>query len=88
MLEKYDNELADWVSSVLANGDDDAVFASGYLQGHFAVVLSQLEQQSAHDFNALDAQMQLCLKQAQLELNDHDYRLVEHAWQEFAARLQ
>ncbi len=36
MLEKYEQALEQWIGEIVAGGDDDALFASGYLQGHFA----------------------------------------------------
>lgn len=87
MLEKYDAALEAWIADIVANGDDDAVFASGYLQGHFAVVLSELEQEATHELSALEQKMQHCLTLAQEELADADYQLVEHAWEELHKRL-
>ena len=43
MLEQYEQALEEWIGAIVEQGDDDQLFASGYLQGHFAVVLSQLE---------------------------------------------
>ncbi|BDM63873.1 hypothetical protein NFHSH190041_13250 [Shewanella sp. NFH-SH190041] len=80
MLEKYEQTLDQWISTIVADGDDDALFASGYLQGHFAVVLSEMEHDGQTDMAALDQRMQACLGQATRELEDHDYRLVEQAW--------
>ncbi|WP_241967644.1 YfcL family protein [Pseudidiomarina insulisalsae] len=33
----------------VVNGDDDELFASGYLRGHFDLVVAQLELQQQHD---------------------------------------
>ncbi|MDF0535429.1 YfcL family protein [Shewanella yunxiaonensis] len=87
MLEKYEQALEHWLADIVANGDDDALFASGYLQGHFAVVLAELEAESEQGTEALAIKMQHCLKQAAKELEDPDYRLVEHAWLELQRRI-
>ncbi|WP_417761617.1 YfcL family protein [Shewanella sp.] len=87
MLEHYEQRLEQWISEIVVTGDDDALFASGYLQGHFAVVLSELEVEDDHSLVALEAKMQDCLKLAAKELEDHDYRLVADAWQSLHAKL-
>ncbi|MGE4261777.1 YfcL family protein [Shewanella sp.] len=87
MLEKYEQALQHWLAEIVANGDDDALFASGYLQGHFAVVLAELEAETEQGADALATKMNDCLKQAAKELEDPDYRLVEHAWLELQTRI-
>ncbi|WP_299788367.1 YfcL family protein [uncultured Shewanella sp.] len=84
MLEKYELASENWISNIVEQGDDDALFASGYLQGHFAVVLSQLELEEEQGFDALNEKMQACLVLAREELDDRDYELVEQAWSELS----
>ncbi|MCL1125675.1 YfcL family protein [Shewanella surugensis] len=80
MLEKYEQTLQNWIEGIVESGDDDALFASGYLQGHFAVVLSQLEAEENQGLNHLSLKMQTCLDLAKEELIEQDYVLVEAAW--------
>ena len=87
MIEQYEQTLQDWIETIVAEGDDDALFASGYLQGHFAVVLSQLEVESEHGISALDAKMNECLALAREELDDSDYALVSDAWTLLSAKI-
>lgn len=87
MLEHYEDALEQWIETVVSNGDDDALFACGYLQGHVAVVLSQLEAQGETDLPALMDKMQHCLSVARGELNDSDYALVEQAWSQLHQRI-
>ncbi|QIR15002.1 YfcL family protein [Shewanella aestuarii] len=87
MLEQYDAAMESWIEETVSTGDDDALFASGYLQGHVAVVLSELEVEPEQDLNALDAKMVNCLALANDELNDIDYALVENAWQQLRSRI-
>ncbi|WP_299496215.1 YfcL family protein [uncultured Shewanella sp.] len=87
MLEKYEHTLQNWIEGIVESGDDDALFASGYLQGHFAVVLSQLEIEENQDLSCLSAKMQVCLDLAKEELVEHDYQLVEDAWQALRQRI-
>ncbi|MCL1065224.1 YfcL family protein [Shewanella olleyana] len=82
MLEKYDAALEGWIEHTVANGDDDALFASGYLQGHIAVVFSQLEQEQLSGIDALDEKMVDCLALANDELESADFALVQSAWQQ------
>ncbi|MGL5047654.1 MAG: YfcL family protein [Shewanella sp.] len=87
MLEHYEDALEQWIASVVSHGDDDALFACGYLQGHVAVVLSQLEAQGETDLDALMLKIVDCLALAHQELNDADYALVEQAWSQLQARI-
>ncbi|GIU10914.1 hypothetical protein TUM4261_21680 [Shewanella sp. c952] len=87
MIEKYEQTLQDWIESIVAEGDDDALFASGYLQGHFAVVLSKLENESEQGTQALALQMVECLALAREELDDNDYALVNDAWLQLSSKL-
>lgn len=87
MIEKYEQTLQDWIESIVAEGDDDALFASGYLQGHFAVVLSKLENETDQGTQALALQMVECLALAREELDDNDYALVNDAWSQLSRKL-
>lgn len=87
MLEHYEEALEQWIAAVVSHGDDDALFASGYLQGHVAVVLSQLEAQGEDSIDALTLKMTESLALARQELNDADYTLVELAWSQLYARI-
>ncbi|WP_299807570.1 YfcL family protein [uncultured Shewanella sp.] len=87
MIEQYEQTLQDWIETIVAEGDDDALFASGYLQGHVAVVLSQLEIESEQGLSALDAKMNECLALARDELSDTDYALVDEAWTQLSEKL-
>ncbi|MCL1093117.1 YfcL family protein [Shewanella kaireitica] len=87
MIDKYEQTLQDWIESIVAEGDDDALFASGYLQGHFAVVLSKLENESDQGTQALALQMVECLALAREELDDNDYALVNDAWLQLSSKL-
>ncbi|QYJ80012.1 YfcL family protein [Shewanella acanthi] len=87
MLERYEEALEQWIESVVSHGDDDALFACGYLQGHVAVVLSQLEELGESSFDALENKMTECLALAREELNDDDFALVETAWSQLHTQI-
>ncbi|SHI08711.1 YfcL family protein [Ferrimonas marina] len=87
MLERWDEICHQWVAELLEQGSDDEVFASGYLQGHFAVVLSELEQETQPQLTQLQAQMSERLAQARTELAPDDLALIQHAWSQLEQRL-
>ncbi|QSX28827.1 MULTISPECIES: YfcL family protein [Shewanella] len=87
MFEKYENALDQWIAGIVANGDDDAMFASGYLQGHFAVALAELEAEGDVDSERLDTKMAACLDIARGELAPADFALVANAWDELRASI-
>ncbi|MFT5235282.1 MAG: hypothetical protein ACI90A_000645 [Shewanella sp.] len=87
MLEQYEITLYEWIDDVVAQDNDDTLFASGYLQGHFAVAISQLETETVQDFSALCEKMVSCMELAKQELGDADYELVDTAWKQLSDRL-
>jgi hypothetical protein len=87
MLDKYDAALESWIEETVSQGDDDALFACGYLQGHVAVVLAELEVLAEQDLPALEDKMIQCLNLANDELNDSDFMLVSNAWQQLRGRI-
>lgn len=87
MLEQYETALYEWIDDIVAKGNEDALFASGYLQGHFAVAISQLEIETEQNFSALNEKMNVCMALAKQELADEDYALVDSAWKQLSDRL-
>ncbi|MBY5922123.1 YfcL family protein [Ferrimonas balearica] len=87
MLERWDEICHQWVAEHLESGNDDEVFASGYLQGHFAVVLASLEQEPEVTLESLKSRMEAHLDEARSELEPADMALVQGAWAELAQRL-
>ncbi len=87
MLEQYEAALENWIGDVVAHGDDDELFASGYLQGHIAVVLSELESENDSSLIALDNKVINCMTLAREELEDGDFVLVESAWKELRNKI-
>ncbi len=88
MLEQYEQTLEQWIETKVTQADEDQLFASGYLQGHFAVVLSQLEAEQDVSQQALDDKMQLCLQTAKTELEPADFVLVQNAWDELRLQIE
>jgi hypothetical protein len=87
MLELYDAALESWIEDSVSNSDDDALFACGYLQGHIAVVLAELEVEAEQDLPALDQKLVKCLALANEELEENDFSLVQAAWLQLRQRI-
>ena len=87
LLEKYETILDAWLASMMAQENDDWVFAAGYLQGHIAVALSRLEAEyGLEDFpkEALFCNMESAFSMAADELSATDLMLISQAWQHFS----
>lgn len=78
--------IEEYIAEILAHGDDDQLFASGYLQGHLDLILSRCEEAGV-EFVHFMAEMQQSLGQAfgQNELTQRDRLLVEDCWQQLQA---
>ena len=82
------NDFVDQCESALNNivetGNDHALFVSGYLHGHFSLVISQAEQVQEYCLNKLDERMRTSLQQAfaQGELEPADQEDVLAMWAE------
>jgi hypothetical protein len=75
VVEKY-------FDSVVEQGTDHELFISGYLSGHFSLVVSQAEQQHEFILAALDRRMQASLSAAfeDQELIQQDQKDVLQLW--------
>ena len=75
------SELAASVEHVfdqaVEHGDDNELFASGYLRGHFDLVVAQLELQGETAPNELWEALQAALHQTRNELNPQDQQHVQ-----------
>tara|TARA_B100001094_G_C18182666_1_gene801842 strand:- start:2248 stop:2529 length:282 start_codon:yes stop_codon:yes gene_type:complete len=81
MLEKYEELLYIWIENAIESGSDDQMFATGYLQGHIAVVFAQFEQDKHVSLAQLNTAMQHCLQDNKAELEPQDFMLVQDVWQ-------
>lgn len=62
----------------VVNGDDNELFASGYLRGHFDLVVAQLELQGEHAPEKLWEELRLALHNTRGELNPQDQQHVKN----------
>jgi hypothetical protein len=86
LLEKYETILDAWLADIMAQENDDWVFAAGYLQGHIAVALAGIEAEYGQaDFApaALSNNMQAAFAIAEQELSAPDRVLIQQAWHHF-----
>ncbi|EGN76301.1 YfcL protein [Idiomarina sp. A28L] len=74
--------LADSLEAVfdeaVVNGDDNELFASGYLRGHFDLVVAQLELRGEESPALLWEELRAALKQTKDELNPQDQQHVQN----------
>lgn len=74
--------LADSLEAVfdeaVVNGDDNELFASGYLRGHFDLVVAKLELRGEESPALLWEELRAALKQTKDELNPQDQQHVQN----------
>ncbi|NRA71424.1 MAG: YfcL family protein [Gammaproteobacteria bacterium] len=87
-LEQTEQAVNDFVANILANGSDDQLFASGYLQGHLDLILQGCIQEQ-QDFTNFMAQMEqsLTLAYSNNELAQPDRLLVQDCWLQLKAKF-
>jgi len=80
-LTQTEEIIEQFVADILENGDDDALFASGYLQGHLDLILQGCIDIN-DSFEAFMEKMSLSLNTAfgKNELSPADKKLVEACW--------
>lgn len=81
MLEKYEYWLEQYIEASVTSECDDHLFAVGYLQGHLAVVFSQLEEKSKTSLADIKETMSQCLSDARSELSPEDFLLISQEWE-------
>lgn len=88
LLTQTETIIEDFVADILENGNDDALFASGYLQGHLDLIL-----QGCIDiddtFENFMAKMQSSLDNAftKNELSPADKKLVITCWENLKHKM-
>ena len=87
-LEQTEQAVNDFVANILANGSDDQLFASGYLQGHLDLILQGCiqEQQDITNFMA-QMEQSLTLAYSNNELAQPDRLLVQDCWLQLKAKF-
>lgn len=81
-LQQTELTVENFLADILANGNDDQLFASGYLQGHLDLILQGCIQ-NKQEFPDFIAQMEQSLAMAfsNNELAPPDRVLVQQCWQ-------
>jgi len=87
-LEQTEQIINDFLANILESGSDDALFASGYLQGHLDLILQGCLQ-AQQDFSQFMQAMEqsLTLAYGKNELSQLDRTLVENCWIELKAKF-
>ncbi|SDJ94555.1 YfcL protein [Ferrimonas sediminum] len=88
MLDRLEQQADQWMTEMVEQGTDDQVFASGYLQGHLALSLNELDEQQPHLLSLLSEDMDKRISAASSELAPDDLNLVRQAWLQLLHRLQ
>lgn len=80
---QYLDQIQEHFDSIVESGDDQALFISSYLNGHFSLVASQCINEQLLTLNHLDAKMQESLLVAfeNGELEQEDQQQVYAFWQ-------
>lgn len=80
-LTKTEQTIELFVADILANGSDDALFASGYLQGHLDLILQGcLDIDDSFDGFMTKMMASLDAAYSKNELSPSDKKLVEACW--------
>ncbi len=75
-FNEYIERLELVFDQVVETGTDDELFASGYLRGHFDLVVAQLELQEQAEIAAVLPAVYASLEQAKNELAPADQQLI------------
>ena len=86
----FEQQLLACIDTLVADGSDDELFASGYLRGHISLAVAQCEIQGRTLVRDVEMQVRSGLQQACLhgELNDNDQKLVETMWQRLLQQVR
>ncbi len=86
----FEQQLLACIDTLVADGSDDELFASGYLRGHISLAVAQCEIQGRTLVRDVEMQVRSGLHQAYLqgELNDNDQKLVETMWQRLLQQVR
>lgn len=71
-FEQFISKLEQVFDRAVSQGSDDELFASGYLRGHFDLVVAQLELQDAAQTDAVLPAVTASVEQAKHELGPAD----------------
>lgn len=71
-FQVYVEQLEQVFDQAVAEGDDDELFASGYLRGHFDLVVAQLELQQQAEIGAVLPALRAAVEQTKHELAPAD----------------
>lgn len=71
-FDQYIQQLEHVFDQAVQDGDDDELFASGYLRGHFDLVVSQLELQDKAETVAVLPSLKAALDETKHELSPAD----------------
>lgn len=77
-LSALTDSLEQVFDEAVVNGDENELFASGYLRGHFDLVVAQLELRGEESADLLWSELRAALRQTRDELNPQDQQHVQN----------
>ncbi|MCG7531709.1 YfcL family protein [Psychrobium sp. MM17-31] len=89
LLTQTETIIENFVAEILENGNDDALFASGYLQGHLDLILQgciDIDDNFANFMTKMQASLDSAF--AKNELAPHDKTLVVDCWNDLQTEFQ
>ncbi|EKE83844.1 YfcL family protein [Idiomarina xiamenensis] len=85
-LQQLVDKVEPLFDEAVVDGDDDELFASGYLRGHFDLVVAQLEMAGESDAEKLFPALQAAVSQTRHELTPADQAHIDNLIQRLQAR--
>lgn len=88
LLTQAESIIEEFVADILKSGDDDALFASGYLQGHLDLILQGcIDVDDSFDVFMSKMLTSLSGAYSKNELNPSDKQLVQLCWQSLQVKF-
>lgn len=83
MLVNFESKIFELIDALVEHGDDDDLFASGYLQGHITLAVADAEMNGESSLNELSYRVEQSIDKAIQagELSPTDQVLVHQLWQ-------
>lgn len=85
LFQDYVSALEQLFDDIVITGTDDELFASGYLRGHFDLVVAQLELHEQADAAAIMPAVRQSVEQAKHELSPTDMAHIQALLQRLAS---
>lgn len=75
------DEIQIYIESMVENGNDQELFISAYVNGHFDLAVARCLESPGASLSTLDQHMRTSLESAQEELDGDDFKQAMRFWQ-------